>query len=314
MERTKLEFYFSKGKLFFGVIFSLLFIGFGVLMVGLAYVEESITFMAVALFITVLFSIFFVASILKLVRGYPYIIIADDYIQLDPFTKSEVSIYFSDIENINVSELSFQSVIEIVLYDEDDYFYQLSFHNKVRLIMNRVFRFTLFTINAKVVQKKERPTLLSALDLIIQQKLNNEVPNIEDVEEHNLETDFMEKYDPTPKVDRSINKDYFVKAYGHGLIIFGFSYIVFYLLTGKNGDYLFYIIVSLILFPFAKVLIDWLFGFKLKEVLDRQKGFTYYLDQLKYLFALILFHVSFFLAPIGILFLLIRYIVIRVRR
>jgi len=314
LEGTKLEFYFSKGKLFFGVIFSLLFIGFGVLMVGLAYVEESIIFMAVALFITVLFSIFFVASILKLIRGYPYIIITDDYIQLDPFTKSEVSIYFSDIENINVSELSFQSVIEIVLYDEDDYFYQLSFHNKVRLIMNRVFRFTLFTINVKVVQKKERSTLLSALDLIIQQKLNNEVPNIEDVEEHNLETDFMEKYDPTPKVDRTINKDYFVNAYGHGLIIFGFSFIVFYLLTGKNGDYLFYIIVSLILFPFAKVLIDWLFGFKLKEVLDRQKGFTYYLDQLKYLFALILFHVSFFLAPIGILFLLIRYIVIRVKR
>src|SRR5699024_877711 len=123
-------------------------------MVGLAYAEESITFMAVALFIPVLFSIFFVASILKWVRGYPYIIITGDYIQLDPFTKSEVSIYFSDIENINVSELSFQSVIEIVLYDEDDYFYQLSFHNKVRLIMNRVFRFTLFTINAKVVDRK----------------------------------------------------------------------------------------------------------------------------------------------------------------
>lgn len=309
-----MEFYHAKGKLFLSIIFSILFIVFGVFMVYIAYLEESMLFMVLALFTVVLFSFFIVANILKMIRGYPYITITDEYIQLDSFTKSEVTIYFTDIESIKVSEVSFQNVIEIVLYDEDDYFAQLSFHNKVRLFMNRAFNFTLFTISAKVVRKQERSALLETLDCIMQQKLNNEALNIEAAEEHNRETEFMEKYDPNPPIDRSIDRAYFLKSYGYGLFIFALSFLLFYLLTSKNGDYLFYIIMSFILYPFAKVLIDWLFGFKLRHSLDKQKGFTYYLEQLKFLFDLFLFHVSFFVAPFGIVFLVIRFIVIRVKR
>src|SRR5699024_4611306 len=132
---------------------------------------------------------------LKMIRGYPYITITDEYIQLDSFTKSEVTIYFADIEYIKVSKVSFQNIIEIVLYDEDEYFARLSFHNKVRLVMNRVFRFTLFTVSAKVVRKQERSALLETLDLIMQQKSNNETPIIKTAQKQHVETDFMERYD-----------------------------------------------------------------------------------------------------------------------
>src|SRR5699024_2752094 len=297
-----MEFYHSKGKLFFSIIFSLLFVAFGVLIVSIAYIEESILFIALALFLIVLFSFFAVANMLKMIRGYPYITITEEYLQLDSFTKSEVTIYFTDIEYIKVSEVSFQSVIEIVLYDEDDYYYHLSFHNKMRLFMNRVTGFSLFTISAKVVRKQERPVLLETLDLIIKQKLNNEAPFIETAQKQNEETDFMEKYDPTPPINRSINRLYFLKSYGYGFFIFAISFIFFYLLISKNDNYLFYIIVSFILYPFAKVLIDWLFGFKVRHRLDKQKGVTYYLDQLIFMFDFLLFHVSLFIAPIGILF------------
>src|SRR5690625_2188747 len=200
---NKLEVYHSKGKLFLGIIFSLLLVAFGVLMVNLAYIDESLLFVVSALFIIVLFSFFAVASMLKINRGHPYITITDEYIQLDPFTKSEVTIYFSEIEYLKVSETSFQRIIEIVLYDEDDYFAQLSFHNKARLCMNRVFSFSLFTISEKAVRKQERSALLERLDLIMQQKINHGSPFFETAQKQNVEMDFMEKYDSTPPINRS---------------------------------------------------------------------------------------------------------------
>ncbi|GAB3799628.1 hypothetical protein GCM10028868_23200 [Virgibacillus kimchii] len=69
----------------------------------------------------------------------------------------------------------------------------------------------------------------------------------------NEETEFMEKYDPTPPINRSIVRSYFLKSYGDGFIIFAISYIFFCLFNSKDNSY---IIVSFILYPFAKVLPD----------------------------------------------------------
>lgn len=311
---NKMEFYHSKGKLFLGTIFSLLFVAFGIFMVGISYIEESFLFIALSLFIIILFSFFAVASILKMIRSYPYITITDECLQLDPFTKSEVTIYFTDIESIKVSEVSFQNIIEIVLYDEDDYFYQLSFHNKMRLFMNRVTGFSLFTVSAKAIRKQERSSFLEIFNLIIQQKLKNEASIIETARKLNKETAFMEEYDQTPPVNRSIDRSYFLKSYRYGFFIFALSFILFYLIISKSDSYLFYIIISFTLYPFAKVLPDWLFGFKVRHRLEKQKGFTFYFDQLIFMFDFFLFHISLFIAPLGILFLLLRFIIIRIKR
>lgn len=236
MVENKREFYHSKGKLFIGIVFQLLFIALGVLLVNVAYIDESVFFILLALFLIILFSFFAGANTLKIIRRYPYITITDEYIQLDSFTKSEATIYFTDIKYLKVTEMSFQSNIEIVLYDEDTYFSHMSFHNKVRLCMNRVFGFSLFTIGAKAVRKQERPALLKTLDGIIQQKINNEVPINESALTKNIETDFMKKYDPTPPVDRSINRSYFLKSYGYGSFIFALSFILFYFLISKDNN------------------------------------------------------------------------------
>ena len=311
------EFYHSKVKLFFANIFLLLFLVIFILMVYIIFLEGSIGYLVLGLFFVVLFSFFLISNILKLIRSYPYITITDEYIQLDSFTKSEVTIYLTDIKSIKVSQASFQNIIEIILYDEGGYYSQLSFHNKVRLFMNRVFSFSLFTIGVQAIRKKERPALLETLDVIMQHKVDNEAQIItarERTHNQDEETDFMEKYDPAPPINRSIDGQYFLKSYGYGLIIFILSFILFYLLISQDSNYLFYIIVSLVLYPLAKVLVDWLFGFKLTHKLDKQKGLTYYFYQLKFIFDLFLFHVSIFVAPFGFLFLLIRFIVIRMKR
>lgn len=315
MEENQIAFYHSKGKLFLGSLLSFIFIPFGVLVLYAAYTEESVFIIALGLFLTILFSTFFLAGILKMIRGYPYIIVTEAYIQLDPYTKSEAKLYYTDISYIKVSEVSFQKLTEIVLYDEDDYYARLSLHNKVRLFMNRVFHFSLFTINAKAVRKRERPELLKTLKVIAEEKIEQRSSTsiVEAARHQEVETDFLETYDPTPPVDRSIDKSYFLKAYGYGLFIFAIAFIFFYLLISKNNDYLFYIIISFILYPFAKVLIDWLFGFKLRHAIDKQKGATYYFQQLIFVLDFILFHVSLLVSPFGFLLLLICYIVNKIR-
>lgn len=77
----------------------------GTFLIYVAYIESILIFFLI-LFTIVMLSFFAGANILKMFRGYPYIIITEEYIQLDPFTKSEVTIYFSDIENIKISEVT----------------------------------------------------------------------------------------------------------------------------------------------------------------------------------------------------------------
>src|SRR5699024_11836727 len=102
----------------------------------------------------------------------------------------------------------------------------------------------------------------------------------------------------------------FLKSYGYSLFMFVLSFILFYLLISRSGVYLFYIVISFILYPFAKVLFDWLFGFKVRHALDKQKGITYYFDQLMFIFDYIVFLVRLFVFAIGMLFLLLLFIVI----
>src|SRR5699024_2852691 len=80
--------------------------------------------------------------------------------------------------------------------------------------------------------------------------------------------------------------------YGYSLFMFVLSFILFYLLISRSGVYFFYIVISFILYPFAKVLFDWLFVFKVRHALDTQKGITYYFDLLMFLFDYIVCHVS----------------------
>src|SRR5699024_470649 len=120
-------------------------------------------------------------------------------------------------------------------------------------------------------------------------KKQSSTPIIETAQKQDTQIDFMEEYDPNPPVDRSIDRSYFLKAYGYSLFMFALSFILFYLLISKNNGYLFYIVISFILYPFAKVLFDWLFGFKVRHALDKQKGITYQFRQLMFLFDYIVF-------------------------
>lgn len=326
MENQEQAFYFSKTRMFVGLIFLFVILAFfamvTIFIIRDGQVQEEGVLFVVMLITSVLLCVFVGAGLLKLFRPYPYLLITEDAIRIDPFTKSEANILLDDIAYLKVSEFSFQKIVEIVLYNEAYHFSQLSLFNKIRLGLNRMTGHSVFMINIKVVRKNQRDALFVALDYLIQQKYEAEQSlgaeetsvTTEKTTEVVGQEEFIEKYDPTPPVDRTIDRTYFLKAYGYSLFIFALSFILFYWLITKSSGYLVYIMVSLLLFPFAKGLIDSIFGFSLRHKIDKQKGVTYYFDQLLFMFDVLLFHSSVFIGPVGILFLLIRFFVIRIKR
>lgn len=313
MHETPLYFHHSKIKLNIQIIVLFpIMISFYYL-VYLGITERSLFGIVMFLFFAILFTCFWVAAILKIIRNQPYITVTTDYIRLDPATKSEMIVYYDQIDAIQISETSFQKIIEIVLYNEGEYFERLSRHNKTRLGPNIWFGYNTIIIGYKAVPKRERPQLLAVLDNIMiskeeQTKDSMPITDTSNKSEYSKK-DFMKKYDTEPLPDFIINRTYFKKAYGYSFFIFLLMAIFPYYLMESGNGYLFYIIVSFLTFPFAKVLIDRMGVYKLRQKLNRQKGLIYYFEQMKFILDGLLFHISIFLAPLGLLFLLIRYII-----
>lgn len=317
MQENALHFYHSKVKLFIQLIFFLPFMVGGFWLIYEGIIDQVYMVVPIALLFVALFGILCGVAFLKLLRNHPYITIKDSYIVLDPKTKSEIIIYYDHIESIQVSEASFQKIIEVVIYDEHGYADKLSFFNKMRLKSNGVFGFKTFTLAYQAIRKRDRTELLTALDNIMAykeaQSNEGEVDPVvvTDIDTQTVESqkEFMEKYDPRPIGPFVTDKRYFKRAYGYSLFQFTFMLILFYFLLDSGKFYLYYIIVSFFLFPFAKLFIDWMGVYKLRERLEKQKGPTYYFDQMKYFLDGILFHLSLYLAPLGLIVFIIRSIV-----
>lgn len=312
MQETTLNFNHSKMKLILQIIifFPCMIAGYYITYEG--GVEQSLLVILLGLFNAILFSCFWGAAILKLFRKCPYITLTATSILLDPKTRREVTIFYHHIESIEVSESSFQKLIEIAVDNEAGYFENLSLLNKIRLGPNGLFGFRTFSIAYNAIRKKERPQLLAALDEIMEYKEEGAtesltIPVMSRSSLHSQQS-FMKKYDLEPLAKFVINKAYFKKAYAYSAFLFLFMFVLFYLLLDSGNSYLLYILVNFFSFPFAKVLTDWMGIYKLRQRLERQKGATYYFDQIKYFFDSFLFHGSVLVAPFGLLFLLIRFI------
>src|SRR5699024_11493296 len=129
-----------------------------------------------------------------------------------------------------------------------------------------IFNFSIYTINNKYIKKEKRTELLQLLDLIIETQYEDNSTGSEKLTKENIENEFMEKYDPSPTVDESVGKSFFKKAYGYSFFMFALAFVFFYFLISKDTGYLIYIIISFILYPFARALIDLIFGFKLRHL------------------------------------------------
>src|SRR5699024_3654973 len=111
-----------------------------------------------------------------------------------------------------------------------------------------------------------------------------------------------------------INQEYFKKNYLLSLIIAIFSMVLAYW-DEKDINSQNYIITSFVLFPFAKLIFDVMIGFKLKSIIKKQSKTNKYVYQIFYIVGyFLLFLISPFVGPVGILFLITRALHRRIKR
>lgn len=314
MLNQKIELYHSRPKLLIGMIVSFLFMLFGIFIIGFSYTGGDIFFTGIGLLMAVLFGVFTFSNMLKLNRDYPYLIITDEYIQFDSFTRSEIIIYIDEIDHIRVSTRNLRSFIEIEVTNKKEFFKGLSFHNKIRLFMNFFEGVSFTTIITNSLEKEEQIQLIDALNLIIKKKREEETghSSLYIVTEHNKEQyrgeALKQKYEFKPKVDRIIDVSYFFKSYKRSFTFFKVSFIGIYWLLSLGNGYLLYIISSLVLFPIAKVPLDYFFGFRMDQMYNDPMVFGSNRHQRdKAIIGFVLFQTSVFVAPFGFLFLIIRH-------
>lgn len=313
MINEKIEFYYSRSKLYSGFALTLLLGFFGVSIMIYANRSGDLFFGLIGFLNAVTFFVLAISNILKLSRDYPYIRITDEYIQIDSFTRSEITIYLEEIEHIRAGELQLQPLIEIEVYDQDKFFKNLSFHNKFRLFMNTFQAVSIITITTRVLEKEEQTRLIDALNLAIEEIRGIEggpsIPYI--VTEQNKDQfepgDLVQEYEFKPKIDRSMDGQYLAESYKSSFKFFKISFIAIYWLFALGGGYLLYILASLFLYPLAKMPFDYWIGFRMKHMYSDPRMLGSRNHKISsFILGLLLFQSSVFVAPVGLIFLLAR--------
>lgn len=247
----------------------------------------------IAIFSTISIPLF----IKNIIKPVPYLALTEKELIMNPGAKKPILIKWEDVEGYRIrtvhTRFNTLTFIEIVLYDEEKYKKQMTkINRKFNAIGTMGGNFNLFSIQLEQIKVTERDLLLYALDNITSPDFD-----IKDVPKSKI-TEKMESF------TNQINHEYFKKSYLLGLILTIFSMVLFYW-GDKEMSSANYMIISFVFFPFAKLMFDAMIGFKLKSTIEIQSNTNKYVYQLIYIFScFLLFLISPFVGPIGILFLI----------
>lgn len=290
-----LYFYSSKIKNAFLIIMCVLFVVLGFTVSILGYQDRIYVLVPTGLFFIILFGMLIFYPIKRTFTSSPYIILTDKELIIDSFLIKDLPIKREDVGSYDVKHQNFHTSIELIVPDEKKYKAQLS---EGKRILNTMITMggahNTFIIGMNQVKKKDRSTLYYVLD-------NMNKPGFQLKEHDQMEQSIQTKRTKdTFQLEGKITVKYFLKTYVISLLIGGFSWSIL-----SIGD-IPLIIGSFLLFPFAKVFYDAVIGFKIDEKIKKQDRMLPAFYGLIYTVYLLLFLFSFFVAPFGILFLIIR--------
>lgn len=293
----ELSFYQSKIKIMLIIMIGLIFAAFGIVLCVAAFELGDFVMSGIGALTALLcfFAIFVLVR--RLLHSKPYLIITQDELIVGASSKNAIPIQREDIRGYHIFHVHFTKTIEVILYDEEKYRDRMSTTSRRFHKVNDLVGARQFGIAWGQVKRKDRRKLLYELDRL-----------------SGNDGELMEQFypqvgtgDKTKKRHDRVNRKYMLRSYGYSLIMTGVASLFFYWgdELDKNSSLL---IVSLILFPFAKLIYDVLVGFKLDDWIDKQSFIVIYVYQFKYLIHFFIYLFSFFLAPFGVLYLLVRFL------
>lgn len=290
-----LYFYSSKIKNILFTVIGMLLVILGITVCIVGYLYNDYTVIIIGAVLTIFCSWITVYLIKRLFITEPYLTLTDQQLIINSPLIYEIPIKRGDIGSYETKYQNFNTTIELILPDEKKYKAQLSgIKRKLNSIATMGGVYNTFIIGLNQVKKKDRGLLYYVLDNMNKPGFDfKEYDRKEQLRETNRTKDSL-------KLEDKITKDYFLSTYSISLLIAGFSW---YILAMKDITL---IIVSFLLFPFAKVLYDAIIGFKIDEKMKKQDSVFIYFYRLIYTIYLLLFIFSFVIAPFGVLFLLVR--------
>lgn len=314
MEQPYIGFYRSRVKMFFTAILYLVVTACCILsVVASLHGDSAVLFLLFSLF-TIIFFILFIIAIVGFVRDKPYIRFTETYLMLFPESFLELKIYYEDISNVSLTEVSLQKHIQVELKNEQDYYEKLSSLQILYFGQYKLFMQSFILIRYKVIAKDVQPLFLSVMEdvaTLIEGKIDSIPFNYleEDIKRAKMSSgeEFIEKLNPYVSTPLRFNITYFTKSYLISLLYFAIFGIFSYFLIG-SVEYLTLSVMNFFTYPFAKVLADVIGLHKFKAKINRQQGITLHLYRVIYAFEILLYHASFILFPFGIIVLLVRFI------
>ena len=301
---TTLYFYPSRVKIIIISILVIVFLIGGTAMCFIAFKNEDYLISLLGGVIATFFVLMVPVIVKKIIKPLPFLVLTKKEIILNQGTKNPVSIKWKDVERYkiqghHIGAKSFTSFtfLDFILYDEEKYKEQMSKTkpklNGIGTIEGKPSTVSIFLDHIKIA---EQDLLLYALDNITSP--NFDVKNISKPKITERIDSFLAPF------MNQINHEYFKKSYLLGLILTIFSMVLFYW-GDKEMSSANYMFISFVFFPFAKLMFDAMIGFKLKSTIEIQSNTNKYVYQLIYIFScFLLFLISPFVGPIGILFLI----------
>lgn len=260
--------------------------------------------------ITLVGLIIFISVARLVIRPQPSVLFTESYLILGPNSRQALQVYYKDVDYLEYSDKDTIQSIKLALKDEATYYDNLSVWQTFFYGQNKLFGVPLVSIPHKGIKKEDEPlfyTLMEDLKALTEGEIDT--LHIEDIRERaknvNVVTReaFIGTIDPYDPVVLRFDLDYFKSAYLTALIYF-IVFMLFAYFTGNNL-YLGYVLFSFIAYPFGLVVADMLGFYKVKER-QRRGGLMSLYYNLILSMEFLLYHISLFLFPIGLLILLIR--------
>jgi len=166
MENTEeMNYYPPKLKNIFLLIMALVFAGFGVLLLFVAYNEGDYGMSILGAALGIFFIVLFVMGLNRLWNPGPYLTLTREELIINASAKNPIHIAWEDIKGFSIYKKSYNKFLGVILYDEEKYRAQMTSKMRKFYAMNSVMNMPLYNIAYGQVKRRDRDYLLQELDV-----------------------------------------------------------------------------------------------------------------------------------------------------
>lgn len=318
MRQTEPLYFYTSKKVYFWIIPLLsLFIG-GALLAGYGLQHKEWWLIGIGVFVMFVFN-----SVLpickRLLKRQPYIVLTEESFMINQPYRGSVFIDWADVSKFELVVMQMRQLVFVQLHNEEEYRKQVAKKSLFKKKPSTVMRISPFWIVWAQVKKKDQELLAHELNRLSDNQLSfnegtrkmlDEEGLLEFVNTDNL-PEQLEKEKNERKKYRQKDGKYFLKAYGYSLLLSIGAIFINNLESGGSGDLarsVPFLIVSFLLFPFAKFIFDEIIGSKINYHLKKDSigPASYYLFPLMLIIYGLIYMFSVFIAPVGILYFLLK--------